>query len=248
MKDADEKPIIIAWLKYPALQSAVEGNQVYEQLYEEVFDPNPERSKVITLHLYVEYWLDKIFERLSISTPDTFWKKIEGLNAKGTFNKSLYENLLTINRLRNIYAHELDLRSANEKVFDLISKMTLDPHFVCTDQDHFRLICIQTMFLLEATYNNGGRPPELIFPKEAVREKLCKEGKLHWQDCELISKEQISQYVHRVTLRCPYCSVGTIVREKDVTPGFRESDMTICKECGLTGDGAYLDFKTIKNP
>lgn len=245
-EEEPEKPIIIAWLSSPSVGDEIATEGVYKQLYEEIFEPDPERSKVITLHLYVEYWLDMILEKLSIPPPDTFKKKIDTLNSKGTFEKTLYDNLVAINRLRNIYAHELDLAKAHEKVSSLISQMALDPYFVCTDQDHFRIICIQTMFLLESTFKNDGKPPKFIFPKDAIREKLKTEGKLHWQDCELLSKKQVSQYVHRLTLRCPYCQSGTIIREKDETPGFRESDMTCCEKCDLTGDGSYLDFKTIK--
>lgn len=249
MDDEEDNPMIIAWLNNPAMRSseaATEG--VYNQLSEEIFEPDLERSKVVTLHLYVEYWLDKIFEKLAVSPPNMFWNKVDALNKLGTFSEPLYQNLLVINKLRNIYAHELDLEKAHAEVSALISKMTLDPYFVSTDQDHFRKVCIQTMFLLESTFNNNGRPPEMIFPADAIREKLKSNGKLHWQDCELISKKQRSRYVHQVVLKCPYCSVGTVTREKDDTPGFRESDMTRCEKCGLTGDGSYLDFKTIKTP
>lgn len=248
MTDENDKPIIIAWLSSPGATqtSDVATEGVYSQLSEEIFEPDFERSKVITLHLYVEHWLDKIYDKISVSSPDTFLKKVDVLNAKGTFDKSLYENLLVINKLRNIYAHELDLGKAHSQVSALIAKMTLDPYFVCNDRDHFRLVCIQTMFLLENTLNNNGRPPEMIFPADAIREKLKIEGKLHWQDCELISKSQKSRYVHQLVLKCPFCSKGTITREKDDTPGFRESDMTTCENCGLTGDGSYLILKTVK--
>ncbi len=241
----EERPIILAWLNnYSSDAPEQVTEKVYKQLYDEIFEPNPERSKVVTLHLYVEYWLDSILDRVSIVRPSTFFKKAVRLNEIGSFTEDLYQNILKINQLRNIYAHELDLKKAYRECEDLISKMKLDPYFVNTDADFFRAICIQTMFALESIYNNNGKPITSHFPAESVREKLKANRSLHWQECELVSKEKVSTYIERVTMRCPLCGIGTIVREKDSTPGFRDSFMTKCKNCGLSGDGSYLELAT----
>ncbi|WP_414624918.1 hypothetical protein [Calothrix sp. CCY 0018] len=48
------------------------------------------------------------------------------------------------------------------------------------------------------------------------------------------------------TLRCPLCVQGSIKREKDSTPGFKESSMWSCGVCGLSGDGVYVELNTAK--
>ena len=47
-------------------------------------------------------------------------------------------------------------------------------------------------------------------------------------------------------MRCPLCESGTIVRYKDDTTGFKESSMSPCATCGLTGDGSHLKLDTAK--
>lgn len=243
--EEEPKPVVIAWLENPAAQNDHgKGQEVYEQLSQQIFDPDPERSKVITLHLYVEYWLNKLLDLRSLPKSDRFWKNTKTLNEAGIVTGALHENILIINRLRNIYAHSLELEAAHAKVGGLLEKIVLDPHFMCSDKDHFRLVCLQTMFSLEAIYNNGGLPPKYSFPTEETRARLKKDGKLHWQDCELLKKEQKSAYVWQLTIRCPNCTKGTIIREKDDTPGYRDSWMGNCDICGLTGDGSYFILET----
>jgi hypothetical protein len=220
---------------------------VHDQLSQQIFEPDEERSKVITLHLFVEYWIDRILEKRSMAFPETFHKKVKALNDAGVFTESLFGNLTIINKLRNIYAHEIDLSKAHARVSVLIADLILDPYFASTDRDHFRSVCIQTMFLLESTFDNNGEQPIAKFPKDETREKLNRDGRLHWQECELLSNDRLSQFVHRYVMRCPFCASGTIIREKDSTPGFRESNMTACGKCGLTGDGSYLLLETARS-
>lgn len=61
MSEEESRPVMFAMLadsrnsKY-----ATPKDGIYDRLLDEIFDPNPLRSHVITLHLYVEYWLSLI--------------------------------------------------------------------------------------------------------------------------------------------------------------------------------------------
>lgn len=70
-------------------------------------------------------------------------------------------------------------------------------------------------------------------------ERLRVEGKLHWQECEVLSTREEGDYEY-YDLRCPSCGKGTIKRTRDGTPGFKDASMTACDNCGLTGDGYEL--------
>jgi hypothetical protein len=244
--DEDSRPVMLGWLADPSrVQRQFAPDAIYQRLFDEVFDnPDATRSHVITLHLYVEYWLNRILEKLGLSTNKTFHKKLEILNQHQVLEPPLAKNLTSINRLRNIYAHELDLSAATTRVITLIDELELDPYFRSTDPDPLRTVCIQVMFLLEATFHNDCKPPKLPqFPAAEARDALIKTGKLHWQKCEILSFRQAG-YVEYYELRCPHCQKGTIDRERDGTPGFKDSFMSACQECGLTGDGYVLDYST----
>ena len=246
--EKEERPVIIAWLNDPSrVMHQYASDAIFEQLYDEVFDPNPARSHVITLHLYVEHWLDRLFKKLGTKRPWSFSKKLDALFVKGVFEPQLYENLKVINQLRNIYAHQLDLAKAHKKVVRALESIQLDPYFMTTDPDKLRAVCVQTMFLLEATYNNECKPPKLpAFPTEAAKQRLIADGRLFWQECEILKKKQPGEHLLTWILRCPLCKTGLIKREKDNTPGFRESNFHPCDSCGLDGDGSYLSLQTAK--
>lgn len=247
MSDEETKPVMFAMLADSrGSRFAISKDPIHDRLLDEIFDPDPLRSHVITLHLYIEYWLDKILNGLGITNIDrmNFNKKINCLNEKGAIENDLYQNIVAINRLRNIYAHELDLEKATKKVIGLLNDMKVDPYFVSTDADHFRSICLQSMMLLEAIFANGCKSPRLAdFPCEEVKNKLLASGQLHWQECEILEKKE-SGYIEKYKLRCPLCREGIIEREKDNTPGFKESDIWPCNVCGISGSGTTLDLRT----
>lgn len=247
MLEEKPKPVIFAMLSDPRdSKFAPPKDGIYDRLLDEIFDPNPLRSHVITLHLYVEYWLDKILKCIGISNIEklTFNKKINCLNNNGAIKENLFNNVVSINKLRNVYAHELDLEKANSKVLGLLKEMKVDPYFISTDKDRFRSICLQSMMLLEAAFENEGKSPRLSeFPHEKVKEKLLKDGSVHWQECEIMSKTECG-YISKYKLRCPLCQKGVIEREKDNTPGFKESDILPCNVCDLSGSGTRLKLET----
>lgn len=245
--DRDSQTITFGWLKDSSRHwGAFAPDGIYERLFDEVFGaPDVTRSHVITLHLYVEYWLDRILNKLGMSTQRTFRLKIDALEKQGVLEDGLAKNLNAINKLRNIYAHELDLASANVKVQDIISNFQPDPYFHSTDADPLRAICIQVMFLLEATFHNDCKPPKLpIFPHADLKARLQSNGKIHWQSCEILSRGE-QGYIERYILRCPFCQNGTILLERDGTTGFKDAVMTACPNCGLTGNGYELELATV---
>jgi hypothetical protein len=243
----EERPIYFGLMNDPSqVMLDYVPDSIYEKLLEEILNPDIMRSQVITLHLYIEYWLDKLLQKIHIDAEKfMLCKKVIKLNEAGAFEAPLYKNLLTVNKLRNIYAHELDLVRAATEVKRRIKDLTLDPYFITSDTDQFRSVCVQTMFLLEATYNNGCKPPKLLFPTDDTRKRLLETGKLHWQECELLSKTG-GGYIVDWMLRCPLCVQGSIKREKDSTPGLKDSSMWPCDVCGLSGDGVYVNLNTAK--
>ena len=240
--DDQERSVIIGWRNDPSrVAREFAPDRIYERLFEEVFgEPNVVRSYVVTLHLYVEYWLDRLLTKLGQSTRTTFFKKIKKLEELQALEAELATNLFRVNSLRNIYAHQLDLGKASAAVTKLLEELKEDPYFSSNDPDPLRAVCIQVMFLLEATFHNNCKPPKLPeFPHAALKRRLQRKGRVHWGECETLSKK-INGYLEEYVLRCPRCNKGTILRERDATPGFKEAFMSACSHCHLSGDGYYV--------
>jgi predicted RNA-binding Zn-ribbon protein involved in translation (DUF1610 family) len=247
MDEQEPRPVFFA--RRPDFRRATERHArdaIFERLWAEIKEPDFLRSVVITLHLYVEYWLVKLLEchRIAERAVPTFHRKATRLRDLGALSPENFGNIDRINKIRNIYAHELDLERAEPRVRQLLEEMWLDPYFLSNDPDGLRAISIQTMYLLEAAWNNGGRPPDIEYPASEMRAKLIREGLLHWGECLSLSVEELNQYERRWTLLCPLCGEGNIIRYKDDTPGFRESNMGRCTKCRLTGDGSNLQLET----
>lgn len=218
----------------------------FVSLVDGLFEPNPLRSHVITLHLYVEHWLDKLMEGVGDSVAgQTFFKKTQILEAKGAIEGDLLHNIRLINKIRNIFAHELDLEAAEIKVREMFLKLRQDPYFSSSDMDPLRAACVQTIFALEATFANECKSLERNeFPHESVRARLLDRGSLFWQECELLNKEvRGTELIY--TLRCPLCFDGRIEREKETLVGHKSSYIFPCTNCHLTGDGSSLDLSTV---
>ena len=227
-----------------------EQDMLFKKLADQINDPNPLRSKVLTLHLLIEYWLDKILEELGISNLDrlTFYNKNEEIHNRHITEDLIYNNIKIINKIRNIYAHEIDIAKLEPEIDKLLQEINFSKNFEATSKiDRFLAISIQTMFQVEEKYYEVKFPEETgELSDEEIRQKLIKEGKLFWQYCTLIDVRKRPHYVTEYILKCPYCLKGEIIRSKDNTPGFKESDIYPCQNCGLGGDGSTLDIKTVK--
>jgi uncharacterized protein YutE (UPF0331/DUF86 family) len=226
-------------------------DRIYERLSNEISELSDERSKTIVLHLYVEYWLNKLIQRkMGIKREQierlSFYKKAKTLRDSGVLDDETYQNTDVINGLRNIYAHELELESQKEEIREKLSSLRMSPYFVTTDKDNFRAICLQTMFSLEAIYNNNCSPVKSEYPQDRVRRQLIRDGEMFWQECEILSREEGPYGVEVYKLKCPLCGKGTIIREHWNKPGFRESEFYPCRICNLGGDGSQLILRTAK--
>lgn len=75
---------------------------------------------VLTIHLYTEFWLDRILDKNSASAKvrnGKYSQKLTWCESKGLLTSDIFHNLTRLNELRNKVAHDL--------WFDL-SKMSLD--------------------------------------------------------------------------------------------------------------------------
>ncbi len=227
-------------------------DKFYKELTNQINDPNPLRSKVLTLHLLVEYWLNKILEELGYSKSRiddlTFHKKNEELHDNKILDDLIYENVKIINRIRNVYAHEIDLDKLEPKINDLLNGIKFSLDFETSSDDRFLAIAVQTMFQLEEKYYDIKYADKIkVLTDEEVKQKLVKEGRLFWQYCDLLDKKQGFLNETEYVLKCPYCFKGKISRFHDDTPGFKESYFIPCNNCKLSGDGSTLLLETIKN-
>jgi hypothetical protein len=68
------------------------------------------RLLVITGHSYLDYILVRMIEKESNQLTQwqrkSFRKKLESLNCRAKFDDDIYECLVEINRLRNLFAHD----------------------------------------------------------------------------------------------------------------------------------------------
>ena len=80
-------------------------------LLKDIASTNEPRLLVITGHLYFDYILERILDRLPNSMTkrqrESFYVKLEFLNRQGRFDSELYNCLMAINRLRNSFAHNI---------------------------------------------------------------------------------------------------------------------------------------------
>ena len=111
-----------------------EQDMLFKKLADQINDPNPLRSKVLTLHLLIEYWLDKILEELGISNLDrlTFYNKNEEIHNRHITEDLIYNNIKIINKIRNIYAHEIDIAKLEPEIDKLLQEINFSKNFEAT--------------------------------------------------------------------------------------------------------------------
>jgi predicted RNA-binding Zn-ribbon protein involved in translation (DUF1610 family) len=229
---------------------------INERLLSELSDIQEQRNKIITLHLFIEYWLNRILEKIFDDTKITkyhrnFMNKLHELNNLKVLDEILFSNISTINKIRNKYAHELEIEKIQDQIDEMIRSLKIRPDYETTDNDKFRYIVVQTMMDLEEICNKAAKIKSPIIDDsddlsdDDIKSQLISEGKLFWQSCEILGTEKMG-YITKYTLKCPYCIEGKIIREKDDTPGYKESEFWACDNCGLDGDSNHLIYETIK--
>lgn len=80
-------------------------------LLKEIFSINESRLLVITGHLYFDYILEKMLDQepnnFTVRQRESFHAKLEFLASRGKFDANTYQCLQAINRLRNMFAHNI---------------------------------------------------------------------------------------------------------------------------------------------
>jgi hypothetical protein len=85
----------------------------YRRLVDDINKITDIRSKVITLHLYLEFLIDNFINAFFVNPREilenfSFYNKFRIIEAIG-FDENLCKNIKKINSFRNQFAHELDL-------------------------------------------------------------------------------------------------------------------------------------------
>ena len=149
--------------------------QFFNSLLEELRYITDFELQVLRSHLYIEYQINSViikkFRNPEFVLDDvdsySFSKKLTLLKALGVFEgegeEELYNNLITINKIRNSFAHILDKSESEEKVRSLVFLLTF-PKDLLTDQKivtlreeetakRFREVITPLILRLEALYD-----------------------------------------------------------------------------------------------
>jgi hypothetical protein len=119
-----------------------------------------ERGKIITLHLYIQDWLDAVLKKYT-GAPEIkgrlkFWQKAELVYAVDLIDDITLHNIIKINELRNLFGH---VRKPDEhKKLRLISELKAKPNFESKGFTRLEEICIQTMLELYEVYEKLDKP------------------------------------------------------------------------------------------
>ncbi len=85
----------------------------YARMVKELNGVHDMRYIVVMLHLYLEFWLDKIIEKKCKNSKKimefNFFQKLRILNGFDIVPDELFHDIKVINELRNTFAHELDI-------------------------------------------------------------------------------------------------------------------------------------------
>jgi predicted RNA-binding Zn-ribbon protein involved in translation (DUF1610 family) len=221
----------------------------FNRLFYEMDNLSGRRDKIITLHLYLDKSMSRIISLLNPSFKKwKFFKKVEYLENNGLIELDQIYNLKEINKLRNKYAHLLEIEKIEFEYQLMVEKLKLSGKvFANPHHDKFQLVIYQLLFELNSIYDNervkrGEGTIQKGMNDEEIKNKLVQEGTLFWQFCKIINYEK-EGYTERYELLCPFCGKGKIIRERDGTPGFKDSFFVKCDNCGLDGDGSTLELK-----
>jgi hypothetical protein len=93
------------------------SRQEFDEMVESLNSINREpRASVLIWHVYIEYLIDWIIRR-KIKNPEeminelNFYRKIMLVNSFDILPKQLIDNLYAINKIRNFFAHRIDVHS-----------------------------------------------------------------------------------------------------------------------------------------
>ncbi|HEY9827229.1 MAG TPA: hypothetical protein V6D19_17465 [Stenomitos sp.] len=100
-------------------------------LLKDIFNVSEPMLVVIIGHLYFDYIFQRMLDRephnLTKRQQESFYAKLEFLNMSGKFDSETYNCLLTINRLRNSFAHNVfyDITHWDPRTIPFVQKYSL---------------------------------------------------------------------------------------------------------------------------
>lgn len=108
-------------------------NRVWQNLVENINEkPNRNRVSAILVQVMIEYYIDRILIVNHVDSPEEIYKMrydltLEKLMDLNLINKELEHDLLNIYRIRNIYAHEIEVHE--NQILDLVNstKTVMNP-------------------------------------------------------------------------------------------------------------------------
>lgn len=130
------------------------------------------RGLILVLHLYVEWWLnelikkyfknsDVILDENPLNNLKSFYNKLMLLNSIGILEGDVFEDIKTVNRIRNIFAHNLDLShpDVREKFKSEMERVRMREarEAKMSAEDRFSLLAISLTLEL---HNVFASPPE----------------------------------------------------------------------------------------
>lgn len=92
-------------------------------------------AQVVTIHLFTEFWLDKILESRcekpnALPNQINYKQKLDIVHSLVVLPEGLYDNLWKLNKLRNKCAHNLNFDFSNADYnYDLSTVLDIDKNF-----------------------------------------------------------------------------------------------------------------------
>jgi len=102
-------------------------NRVWQNLVENIQKkPNKDRVKAILVQVMMEYYIDRILIINEVDLPEEIYKMrydttLEKLKSLSLIDKDLEHDLLNVYKIRNIYAHEIEIHE--NQVLDLVNSV-----------------------------------------------------------------------------------------------------------------------------
>jgi len=102
-------------------------NRVWQNLVENIQKkPNKDRVKAILVQVMIEYYIDRILIINEVDLPEEIYKMrydttLEKLKSLSLIDKDLEHDLLNVYKIRNIYAHEIEIHE--NQVLDLVNSV-----------------------------------------------------------------------------------------------------------------------------
>lgn len=133
-------------------------NQVWDNLIQNMHTKsNKDRITAILVQVMLEYYIDRILIIKKVNSPDTIYNMryyftLEKLKELGLIDINLEHDLLNFYKIRNIYAHEIEIRE--KQILDLVNgvKTVMNPTRF-EEQDRFQQVFQIILRQIQRTFN-----------------------------------------------------------------------------------------------